>query len=91
MAAPCIDADYRGEELYTKISFAYDTDEQYNEINEALEKIHEDHKLEREMYRTTGSNGRKIFVIEYHNDYDREAGTIFEKLMKLLNIERCSL
>jgi endo-alpha-1,4-polygalactosaminidase (GH114 family) len=91
MAAPCIDADYRGEERYTKISLAYDTVEQKREIEDALASIHEDHKLQRKEYETTGSNGRKIFVIEYHDDYDREAGTIFEKLMKTLNIERCQL
>lgn len=91
MATPCIDADYKGEERYTKISLAYDTDEQYKEINAALAKIHEDYRLDRSVYLTTGSNGRKIIVIEYHDDYDREAGEIFEKLMKMLNIERCQI
>ncbi|MEJ2501437.1 MAG: hypothetical protein P8Y65_10035 [Campylobacterales bacterium] len=91
MAAPCIDADYKGEERYTKISLAYDTEEQYKEINAALAQIHEEHKLDRNVYKTTSSSGRKIIVIEYHDDYDREAGAIFEKLMKILNIEQCKL
>jgi len=91
MAAPCIDADYKGEERYTKISLAYDTEDQYKEINSALAKIHEDHKLDRSVYLTQNSQGRKLVVIEYHDDYDREAGAVFEKLMKLLNIEQCNL
>lgn len=91
MAKPCIDADYKGEERYTKITLAYDTDEQYREINEALAKIHEDHPLERNIYLTQNSGGRKLIVIEYHDDYDREAGAIFEELMKTLNIEHCNL
>lgn len=90
MANPCIDADYRGEERYTKISLAYDTDEQKKEIEEALELIHKDHKLEPKCYGTQSSKGRKIIVIEYHDDYDREAGAIFEKLLKMLNIEQCN-
>jgi hypothetical protein len=85
MAAPCIDADYKGEERYTKISLAYDTEEQYKEINAALAQIHEEHKLDRNVYLTEN------IVIEYHDDYDREAGAIFEKLMKMLNIEQCKL
>ena len=91
MAAACIDADYKGEERYTKISLAYDTEEQYKQINDALAKIHEEHKLDRSVYLTESSNGRKVIVIEYHDDYDREAGAIFEKLMQMLNIERCNL
>jgi hypothetical protein len=91
MANPCIDADYKGEERYTKISLAYETDEQYRQINDALAKIHEEHELERNIYLTENSSGRKLIVIEYHDDYDREAGAIFEKLMKMLNIERCNL
>ncbi|MHC3993955.1 hypothetical protein ACXWTF_03955 [Thiomicrolovo sp. ZZH C-3] len=91
MAAPCIDADYKGEERYTKITLAYDTEEQYKEINAALAQIHEEHKLDRSVYLTESVNGRKLIVLEYHDDYDREAGAIFEKLMKMLNIERCKL
>jgi hypothetical protein len=91
MAAPCIDADYKGEERYTKISLAYDTEEQYKEINAALAQIHAEHKLDRNVYLTENSSGRKVIVIEYHDDYDREAGAIFEKLMKMLNIEQCKL
>lgn len=89
MAAACIDADFKGEERYTKISLAYDTDAQYKQINAALAKIHEDYRLDRSVYLTTGSNGRNIIVIEYHDDYDREAGEIFEALMKMLKIDRC--
>jgi len=91
MAAPCIDVHYRGEERYTKIVIAYDTDEQKKEINDAIAKIHEDHKLERKDYETVNPQGRKLIVIEYHDDYDRGAGAVFEELMKMLKIEHCDL
>lgn len=90
MSIQCIDAEYKGEERYTKISLGYSNEEQYRQINEALEKAHEGHDLEQNIYMTDGSNGRKVIVIEYHDDYDREAGMIFEKLMKILEIDHCS-
>ena len=61
--AACIDADFKGEERYTKITLAYDTEEQYKEINAALAQIHEEHKLDRSVYLTENSGGRKLIVI----------------------------
>lgn len=90
MSVPCIDAEYKSEERYTKISLAYSTEEQYKEINNALSKVHEEHKLDRSVYLTDIANGRRVMVIEYHDDYDREAGEILEKLMELLGIESCN-
>ncbi len=90
MSVPCIDAEYKGEERYTKISLAYSTEEQYKQINDALAKVHAEHKLDRSVYLTDAANGRKVIVIEYHDDYDREAGEILEKLMKLLDIGHCN-
>ena len=91
MAKPCIDVHYRGEERYTKIVIAYDTDEQKKEIDDAIAKIHGDRNLERKFYDTVNPQGRKLVVLEYHDDYDREAGVVFEELMKLLHIEHCNL
>jgi len=89
MSAQCIDAEYKGEERYTKISLAYSTQEQYKKINGALEKVHEDYSLEQNIYESDIANGRKVIVIEYHDDYDRQAGAIFEELMKTLQIDHC--
>ncbi len=89
MSVQCIDAEYKGEERYTKISLAYSTPEQYQEINDALENVNKAHTLEQNIYESDISNGRKVIVIEYHDDYDRQAGAIFEKLMQTLKIEHC--
>jgi len=89
MSAQCIDAEYKGEERYTKISLAYSTQKQYKEINGALEKVHKDYSLEQNIYESDIANGRKVIVIEYHDDYDRQAGAIFEELMKTLQIDHC--
>jgi hypothetical protein len=89
MSIQCIDAEYKGEERYTKISLSYSNQEQYEQINAALKQAHEGHTLEQNIYTTDIAGGRKVLVIEYHDDYDREAGEIFEKLMKILKIDHC--
>ncbi len=89
MAATCIDAEFKGEERYTKISLAYSTPEQYEEINNALEIVNKTHSIKQNIYESDITNGRKVLVIEYHDDYDRQAGEIFENLMKILKIDHC--
>jgi len=90
MSVQCIDAEYKGEERYTKISLAYSTPDQYKQINEALEEVHQDANIQQSIYLSDLSNGRKVVVIEYHDDYDRKAGDIFEKLMVRLEIDHCA-
>jgi hypothetical protein len=34
-------------------------------------------------------NGRGFVCVEFHDDYDKEAGTLFDALMKRLGIDRC--
>ncbi len=89
MSVQCIDAEYRGEERYTKISLAYSTDEQLAEINAALETVLTGCTLDHNSYTSDISNGRKVIVTEFHDDNDREGGKILEQLMKLLNIKEC--
>lgn len=90
MADSCIDIEYRSEERYSKVSIAYSTDEEYRDINDALKEVHKNSELEQSTYVTDISNGRKVLVVEYHDDYDRASGAIIETLMKKLNITTCS-
>ena len=89
MSVPCIDAEYKGEERYTKISLAYSNDEQRTEINTALDTVLKDCALDYEIYTSDIPNGRKVVVIEFHDDYDREGGKILEELMHTLDIKAC--
>ena len=90
MAGQCIDIEYKSEERYSKISIAYSTDEEYKEINDAVNEANQKIDLETQIYVTEVSNGRKVMVIEYHDDYDRQGGEVCEALMKKLNITTCS-
>ncbi len=89
MSIQCIDAEYRGEERYTKISLAYSNEEQLAEINAALTTALEGCTLDYNSYISDVSNGRKVIVTEFHDDNDREGGIILEKLMKILGIKEC--
>ena len=89
MSQQCIDADFKSEERYAKISISFSTDAELKKIEEALAEAHKDVSLEESTYTTDIADGRRVFVVEYHDDYDREAGVILEKLMKMLGIDHC--
>jgi hypothetical protein len=89
MSAQCIDADFKSEERYSKISISYSNDEELKKIENALTEAHKSVSLEESTYTTDIADGRKVFVVEYHDDYDREAGKVFAKLMELLDIKEC--
>jgi len=85
-----IDAEYRGEERYSKLSLAYANSDEEKQINDDIDELTSQYTLQPQLYTSNISNGRKVIVIEYHDDYDRDAGVIFEKLMKKLDIKKCS-
>lgn len=87
-ATHTIDAEYKGEERYSKLALAYSTTEEEAMINEAVEKCCGDHcELTPEVYTSGLSNGRKVIVIEYHDDYDRAAGKVFTSILKKLDVQ----
>ena len=89
MSVPCIDAEYKGEERYTKIALAYANEDQYVQINTALKDVLHKCELERDIYTSDITDGRKVVVVEFHDDYDREGGVILDRLIKILDIKEC--
>lgn len=85
-----IDAEYRGEERYSKLSLAYANSDEEKQINDAIEEVTSQYSIKPQIYTSGISDGRKVIIVEYHDDYDRDAGEIFEKLMKKLDIKECS-
>lgn len=85
-----IDAEYRGEERYSKLSLACANSDEEKKINEAIDEIVPQFTIQPQIYTSNISDGRKVIIIEYHDDYDRDAGVVFEKLMKKLDIKECS-
>ncbi|QOY51109.1 hypothetical protein [Candidatus Sulfurimonas baltica] len=84
-----IDAEFRSEERFSKLSLAYEGKEEKEIVNSCVEKIIAEYTTKPETYTCTISNNREVLVIEYHDDSTRESGDIFEKIIKSLNIRKC--
>ncbi len=84
-----IDAEYRGEERYSKLSLAYANSEEEKKVNDAIEEVISQFEVKPQIYTSNINDGRKVVVVEYHDDYDRDAGQIFEQIMKKLDIKKC--
>ena len=85
-----IDAEFRSEERFSRLSLAYQGSEEKEQVTSCIEKIIAKYKIQPETYTTSVSNGREVLVIEYHDDLDRESGPIFEEMIKTLNITVCN-
>jgi aspartokinase len=85
-----IDAEFRSEERFSRLSLAYKGEEEKAKVKACVEEIIAKHNIKPEVYTTSISNNREVLVIEYHDDMDRESGAIFEDMMCSLDIKECS-
>jgi len=85
-----IDAEFRSEERFSRLSLAYQGNEEKSKVCSCIETIIAKYKIQPETYTTSISKGREVLVIEYHDDLDRESGPIFEEMIKTLNITKCN-
>lgn len=85
-----IDAEFRSEERFSKLSIAYEGKEEGKLVCTTVDNIVSKYDMQPETYTCNISNGREVLVIEYHDDNGRESGAIFEEMMKALNITECS-
>ena len=82
-----IDAQFRSEERYSKISIAYEGIEESALVCKTLDAITAKYPIKPQSYVCNISDSKDVTVLEYHNDIDREAGAIFEEIVKTLNIK----
>ncbi len=85
-----IDAEYRGEERYSKLSLAYANSNEEKKTDDAIEDVTSKYDMKPQIYISNISDGRRVAIIEYHDDYDRDAGKVFEQIMKKLDIKECT-
>ena len=85
-----IDAEFRSEERFSRLALAYETPDEKTCVSECVERITNEHSVSPEVYTTKVSNGKEVLVIEFHDDNAREAGDIFEEMIKSLEIKTCS-
>jgi len=84
-----IDIEIRSEERFSRISTAYEGEEEKNLVIDTIEKIIDKYDYKPNTHTTQLSNNREVFVVEYHDDMHRESGEIFKEIMKALNIKEC--
>jgi len=82
-----IDAEFRSEERFSRLSLAYESSEEKISVCDCVEMITAKHTMKPETYTTKVSNGKEVLVIEYHDDITREAGDIFETIIKALDVK----
>ncbi len=84
-----MDAQVKSEEKYAKLSIAYEGKEESQLVCSTVDKIIAKYNIKPETYTCNISDKKDVMVIEYQDDIDREAGDIFEEIIKTLNITVC--
>jgi phosphoribosylamine-glycine ligase len=84
-----IDAEFRSEEKFAKLSLAYEGADEKEKVHSCVKNITAKYDIKPETYTCQISHGKEVLVIEYHEDVEREAGDIFEEIMKALDIKEC--
>ena len=84
-----IDAEFRSEERFTRLSLAYECNGEKEKVIKITEDIINKYDKKPDVHTSNISGGREVLVIEYHDDIDREAGAIFNEIMKALDITEC--
>jgi len=84
-----MDAKVRSEEKFAKLSIAYEGKEEGKMVCSTIDEITSKYKIQPETYTCNISNKKEVVVIEYHDDIDRQAGAIFEEIIKALDITIC--
>ncbi|MGE0738711.1 hypothetical protein [Sulfurimonas sp.] len=84
-----MDAQVRSEEKFYKLSIAYEGREEGELVCSTIDKITSKYAMKPESYTCHISDAKNVVVLEYHDDVNREAGAIFEEIIKTLNIEIC--
>jgi hypothetical protein len=82
-----IDAQFKSEEKYSKLSIAYEGEEESKLVCSTIDKVTAKYSIKPESYSCNISEGKDVVVLEYHDDVNREAGEVFEELICALGIK----
>jgi len=84
-----IDAEFRSEERFSRLSLAFCSSKEREEVVSKVESIIKKYPLQPDIHFSDVSDDKSVMVIEYHDDINREAGAIFEDIMRSLDIKQC--
>ncbi|MBL4730252.1 MAG: hypothetical protein JKY28_02505 [Sulfurimonas sp.] len=84
-----IDVEVKSEEMYIRMSVAYEGHEEKEQVHSCVDTIVAKHKCQAEQHTSQILHNREVLVTEYHDEDPREVARIFEKIMKALDIQKC--
>ncbi|MDB2562613.1 hypothetical protein N9X61_03300 [Sulfurimonas sp.] len=84
-----IDAEFRSEERFIRLSVAYEGNEEKEKVHSCINTIISKHAIEPETHTSQILNNREVLVVEYQDEDSREVGVVFEEIMKALEIKKC--
>jgi hypothetical protein len=84
-----ITAIHSHEERYERLELLYRDEAEKKRILDAIGTLSWRPECQVEVSTVEEGGGRGIVSVEFHDDYDKEAGPFFDALMKKLGIARC--
>jgi hypothetical protein len=77
------------EERYEKLELLYRNEKEKKKILDAINTLHYRDECHVEIATVDEGEGHGFVSIEFHDDYDKEAGPFFDALIKKLGIDHC--
>ncbi len=89
----CIEAYHEMEERYAMLEIKFFDKEQSSRINSVVINAIKEFEVSPDIMIEHDDNNKDkgIYIIEFHDDYDKESGDFFEKIIKDLDIGHCSM
>ncbi|WP_201352973.1 hypothetical protein [Hydrogenimonas urashimensis] len=84
-----ITAIHSHEERYDKLELLYRNEAEKKKILNAIDRLNYRKECQVEISDVREGENRGFIAVEFHDDYDKEAGPFFDALMKTLGIDRC--
>ena len=84
-----ITAIHSHEERYEKLELLYRNEAEKRKILDAIGELDYRKECQVEISNVDEGEGRGFISVEFHDDYDKEAGPFFDALIGKLGIDRC--
>lgn len=84
-----IDVEVKSEEMYIRISVAYEGEEEKQKVHDCVDTIISKYTPEADQHTSQILHNREVLVTEYHDEDPREVARIFEEVLCSLDIKKC--
>ncbi len=89
----CMRAYHEMEERYAMLEIKFFSEDQSKDINSVVTKMIKHFGVSPDIMIEHDANNKDegIYIIEFHDDYDKESEEFFERIIKDLDIGQCSI